>query len=75
MGRDCRRREGEELCGGLSAYHDALGLAQPGRGEEVVDRRFGPGKRMVRPPYDLARADFGDQVAQPLGGEDHRIVL
>jgi hypothetical protein len=30
---------------------------------------------MVRPPYDLARADFGDQVAQPLGGEDHRIVL
>jgi hypothetical protein len=44
-----------------------LGIAQPGGGENVVDRRLGPGKWVVGPHYDLAHADLGDQVAQPLG--------
>jgi hypothetical protein len=30
MCRDLRRLDGEERCCGLSAYHDALGIAQPG---------------------------------------------
>ena len=41
----------------------------------MVDRRLGPGKRIIRPQHDLARADLGDQVAQPLRREDQRVVI
>jgi len=61
----CRlcRLDGQKLLRGLSEYRDALGIAQPRGGQDVVDGRLGPGKRIVRPQDDLACANFGDQVA------------
>ena len=54
---------------------DTLQITVPWGGENVVDRGLGPGKRVVRPHYDLAHADLRYQVAQPLRGEDHRVVI
>ena len=61
--RNLRRLDHQELLSGLSEYCDALGIAQPRSIEDVVDRRLRPGKRIVGPQHDLARADLGDQVA------------
>src|ERR1700719_296334 len=73
--RNLRRLDHQELLSGLSEYCDALGIAQPRSIEDVVDRRLRPGKRIVGPQHDLARADLGDQVAQPLRREDQRVVI
>ena len=75
MSNELCRLEVEELGCRLPEYRDAIGIAQPGRGEDVVDRCRGPRKRIVRPHHDLARADLGDQVTQPFGCKDHRVVI
>src|SRR5215475_3210672 len=60
------RFDRQESLGSLSEDRDALGFTQPRSGENVIDRRLGPGKGIIRPQHNLARADLGGQVAQAL---------
>src|SRR5690242_14211837 len=53
----------------------ALGVAEPRRGEDEIDRRRRPRIREVGADQELAGADLGDEVAHALGVEDHRVVV
>jgi hypothetical protein len=65
----------QELFGGLAEHRDALGIAEAGRAENVVDRGPGPGERAVCPHDDLAGADLGGQMMQSLRREHQRVVV
>ena len=69
------RLDAEEARGGLAKDCGALGIAQPWCREDVIDGGLRPRIRIIAAHDDLAGADLGDQVAQPLGSEDQRIVI
>src|ERR1700745_23953 len=48
-------------------------VAERRRGEDVIDGMLLPWDRMVAAYDDLARADLGDQMTEPLGREHQRI--
>src|SRR5262249_1696207 len=60
----------------VAAEHShAVGVADAGLIEDVVNRGRGPRERMVGAHDDLADPAFGDQMAQSLGGEHHRVDI
>src|SRR3982074_3107968 len=54
---------------GIAQHGGALGIAQARRFEDVIDRRVGPGKRIVGPHNDLARSHLGRKMPQCFGRE------
>ena len=59
----------------VAQHRRLVGVAQPRRVEDVVHRRFGPGKRIVGAHHDAVDADLGDQGLQRLGREDDGVVV
>ena len=61
------RLDAQQLCGIVTEYRRALGVAQARRVEDVVDRLVLPRDRMIGAHHDLAGADLRREVAQRLG--------
>src|SRR3984893_18301417 len=73
--RNPRSVDAEQLCCGAAEEGDFVVVAEARGREDVIDRHLVPRERVVGADDDLTDAGFGDQVAQPLGGEHDRVEI
>src|SRR3984893_18703458 len=73
--RNPRSVDAEQLCCGAAEDGDLVVGAEARGREDMIDRHLVPRERVVGADDDLADAGFGDQVAQPLGGEHDRVEI
>src|SRR6266851_778364 len=69
------RCDAQQLRRRIAQHAGALGTAQAGRREDVVDRGAGPRERIVGAHHDLPRSHHLGQVAQGLRRKHDRIVI